>query len=282
MRNFFKALLLPALSFITCVGLVSCSNDDEPEVDTTPGVVNPSNVFTGKLPLSVGGTAITRNAAGFVTEMKTNDGTTVKFKYPETRVPESNEVVMTVDDDGDVTDYILTIGSKGFVTMAHYEHGVPGDKEYEKGDWTIYYDNDGHLVKLHDEYVDYYGREDYTVNLKWKDGNLIETYKDGGWDKYTYQYTSTSYPAAIENKGSLFMFESIYPIEIYQLEWIYYAGMLGQGPKNLAVSSKEIDDEDDSWTEEYVWTLNSNGYPMMFDVKNDDHPGMSTVAFSWN
>lgn len=276
---------MPALLFITCGGLVSCSNDDEPEVDTTPGVVNPTNVFTGKFPVSVGGNHITRNAAGFVTEIKTDYGTTVKFRYPESRASESNEVVMTVDDGGDITDYILTIGSKGFVTKAHYEHGVPGGKEYEKGDWTIYYDNDGHIIKLQDEYVDEQGKEFYTVNLKWKDGNIIETYKDGedgDWDKYTYQYTSKSYSTAIENKGCLFMFESIYPIEIYQLEWIYYAGMLGKGPKNLAVSAMEIDDEGDSETTEFVWTLNSSGYPTMFDVKDDDHPGLSTITFSWN
>ena len=73
------------------------------------------------------------------------------------------------------------------------------------------------------------------------------------------------------------MFEDIYPIEVYDFEWVYYAGMLGKGPKNLAVSA--VDDE--RYTENYVWTLDAKGYPTVFDVEDDDHPGMSTVRFTW-
>ncbi len=56
--------------------------------------------------------------------------------------------------------------------------------------------------------------------------------------------------------------------------------MLGKGPKNLAVASYEDDEKDELC--EFIWTLNQNGYPIMFDVKDDDHPGESTVKFTWN
>lgn len=77
------------------------------------------------------------------------------------------------------------------------------------------------------------------------------------------------------------MFEDIYQIEIYNFEWVYYAGMLGKGPKNLAVSSKGSDEDSDNETTEFVWTLNANGYPTLFDIKDDDQPGLATVRFTW-
>ncbi|MDE6755666.1 MAG: hypothetical protein K2J66_00815 [Muribaculaceae bacterium] len=62
-------------------------------------------------------------------------------------------------------------------------------------------------------------------------------------------------------------------------EWVYYAGMLGNGPKNLAVACSEYDDDE---VTDFIWKLNQNGYPTMFDVKDDDHPGSSTIKFTWD
>lgn len=76
------------------------------------------------------------------------------------------------------------------------------------------------------------------------------------------------------------MFEDIYPIEVYDFEWVYYAGMLGKEPKNLAVACYEYDEDDD--VIDFIWTLNQNGYPIIFDVKDDDLPGTSRVKFTWD
>ncbi len=269
-----------------CTTFYSCSDDnDEPNdgQESIPGVVNPNNVFTGQMPTEISGSKISRNAEGYVNEIVTSDGKVISFEYPEKSRAEqiSNNIIMTVDEDGDKTFYNMTIGRNGFVTKAYVKFKNQGEHEYEEGEWTLSYDNDGHLIKAYHDYADEQGEDDYTITLQWKDGNIIKTYKDNGWDSYSYSYTSASYPSAIKNKGAIFMFESVYPIEVYDLEWVYYAGMLGKGPKDLAVSSSELDDGE-TYTTNYIWTLDQNGYPTVFDVEDDDHPGSSTLRFRWN
>lgn len=270
-----------------CVSVTSCSDgNDEPGGNETSGVVNPSNVFTGQMPKSVAGTTISRNSDGLVTEVKTTDGKNITFEYPSnSRAEEAqNTVIMKVVDDYSVADYTLVIGSNGFVSSAHYKVVTDSyPKESEEGDWTFKYDSDGHLTRADYDYVDEQGHDTYSVTLKWKDGNIVNTFKDDGWDNYTYLYTSATQKSAIENKGALFMFESIYAVEIYDFEWVYYAGMLGKGPKNLAVADYE--DDDDEELMEYIWTLDDNGYPVKFKEKDDDmdedEPNSSVINFSW-
>lgn len=289
MKFHLHKAVLTASVILASAGLAACSNsDDEPAVSEiqTPGVVNPSNVFTGKMPVNVGGTSFVRNAEGLVTEIRTTDGKTITFTYLSysRMAGDDSRVVMAIDYYGDRTVYDLTIGSNGFVSKSYVKMGEPGDHEYEEGEWQFTYDAEGHLLKGIHTYIDYYGAGNYSVNLRWENGNIVKTWKDGeeeDWDSYTYSYTSAEYPTMLENKGALFMFESIYPVEVYEFEWLYYAGMLGKGPRNLAVSRTEVD-EDGSYTEYFTWTLDENGYPTMFDVKDDDHPGESTVRFTWN
>lgn len=272
-----------------CVGFTACSDDNnEPDVfvNPTPGEVNPSNVFKGQMPKSVAGTQIIHNSKGLVTEIKTSDGKTVTFEYPSnTRAEESqNKVMMKIVEDGNVTEYVMTIGENGFVSDAYYKY-MPsyGNHEYEEGDWSFKYDAEGHLTYGYYDHVDEQGSDTYSVTIKWENGNIVNTFKDDGWDNYTHLYTSATQKTAIENKGALFMFESIYPVEIYDFEWVYYAGMLGRGPKNLAVASYEDSDSDE--LSEYEWTLDANGYPVKFKEKDDDldenDPNSSVLKFSW-
>lgn len=282
---------------LACVSLAACSDDkDEPSDDKTPGqeqasaIVKPSNVFTGLMPKSVAGTSIVRNADGLVTEMRTADGTVMTFEYPTTAraSQQNNNVIMRVDEDGDIIDYTLTIGDNGFVSHAYVKVDASTNHNAdEEGEWTFSYDNNGHLTQARHEYVDIYGEEDYTVTLVWAEDNIIKTYKDdhegGEWDSYSYQYTSLKYPTAIENKGALLLFEDIYPIELYNFEWVYYAGMLGKGPKNLAVSCYENEDEDDEvYITNFIWALDQNGYPTEFDIDDDEYNPDMPLKFTWN
>ena len=187
---------------------------------------------------------------------------------------------MTVVGDDWKTEYDMTIGSNGFVSESYVKTTSSSPKDEEEGEWAFSYDAQGHLTNARSRYTDEQGSGKYSVTLQWKDDNIIQTFKaNGSWDNYKYMYTSSDYPTAIENKGAIFMFEEIYPIEVYDFEWVYYAGMLGKGPKNLAVARSEYDDDE---VTDFIWKLNQNGYPTMFDVKDDDHPGSSTVKFTWD
>lgn len=270
------------------VGFTSCSDDnEEPEKDkNTQEIVNPSNVFTGEMPKSIAGSTISRNSENLVTEILTEDGKLITFDYVTlSRASEQiNKVKMTILDDDLKSEYDMTIGDNGFVC----ESGVKitsdsgNKKDEEEGIWSFTYDSEGHLINAKHIYRDIYGDGQYYVTLKWKDNNIIRTFKDDDmWDNYTYQYTSTDYPTPIENKGAIFMFEDIYPIEIYDFEWVYYAGMLGKGPKNLAVSScEDYDNKEEEYVEFFIWTLNQDGYPIKFDNKNEPD-SWSLVKFAW-
>lgn len=285
MEKFLKMRTAALFLAVMCVGFTSCGddNDDPGGGNGTPGVVNPSNVFTGEMPKSVAGATIDRNSEGLVTEIRTADGKVITFDYPpKSRAAEaSDNVKMTVVGDDWKTEYDMTIGSNGFVSESYVKTTANNPNENEEGEWAFTYDGQGHLTNARHRYTDVQGEGKYSVTLQWKDDNIIKTFKSNGdWDNYTYMYTSSDYPTAIENKGAIFMFEDIYPVEVYDFEWVYYAGMLGKGPKNLAVACYEYDDKDELC--EFIWTLNPNGYPTMFDVKDDDHPGESTVKFTWN
>lgn len=287
MNKKIKQNVLIALTVAISCAFFSCSDDnDEPNgsQETTSGLVNPSNVFTGKMPSEINGSKLSHNSDGLVTKISTSDGKVITFEYPVISRADApnNTVIMTVDEDGDKTFYNMVIGDNGFVSSAHVKYqGANDTHEDEEGDWTLNYDNQGHLIKAHHVYTDVQGSDEYSVTIQWNNNNIVKTYKDNGWDCYTYQYTNSKYPKAIENKGALYMFESIYPIEVYDFEWVYYAGMLGKGPQNLAVSHTE-QDEDETYVTNFIWTFDSNGYPTVFDVEDDDHPGDSTIKFNWN
>lgn len=291
MKKVFRTSVAVMLLAAGCVGFTACSDDnDEPtgSENQTPGVVNPSNVFTGLAPKSVAGTTITRNADGLVTEMRIADGKVITFTYPASSrdFNASDNVRMTVVEDDVTTEYDMIIGSNGFVSKSYVKVTSGNSNEDEEGDWAFTYDAEGQLTNARHIYTDVQGEEDYSVTIQWQDGNIIKTFKDSGWDSYTYMYTSSDYPSEIENKGALFMFENIYPVEIYDFEWVYYAGMLGKGPRHLAVACYENEEYDDEEYEQYIeyftWTLDPDGYPTVFDVKDDDHPGSSTVRFTWD
>ena len=66
----FKMMAASMLGVALCLGFTACSDDDENENgeggENTATVVNPSQVFTGGLPKSVSGMAISHNEEGLV------------------------------------------------------------------------------------------------------------------------------------------------------------------------------------------------------------------------
>ena len=66
------------------------------------------------------------------------------------------------------------------------------------------------------------------------------------------------------------LFDKTLGIDMDEMQYAYYAGLLGKATKNLPV--KLVDNEND--TDNFTWTLNSNSYPISF--KRD-----LTVAYSF-
>ena len=78
-------------------------------------------------------------------------------------------------------------------------------------------------------------------------------------------------PSLIENKGCIMFFDGTFGIDMDEMEYAYYAGLLGKATKNLPV--RLVDDE--GRITDFFWTLNSAGYPISFKVDNE------TYSFAW-
>lgn len=68
------------------------------------------------------------------------------------------------------------------------------------------------------------------------------------------------------------LFDQTLGIDMDEMRYAYYAGLLGKATKNLPV--KLVDNE--NYTQNFTWTLNSSGYPISFKRADYD-----TYSFAW-
>ena len=151
----FKMMAASMLGVALCLGFTACSDDDENENgeggENTATVVNPSQVFTGGLPKSVSGMAISHNEEGLVTNITTEDGDKAVFEYfPATTkadVAKDRARITVTDEEGDVTELNLQLNSDGYVEFCNsIDHaGTPDADEFT---WEMEYDTEAHLVVM--------------------------------------------------------------------------------------------------------------------------------------
>ena len=264
------AVLGATMTFTSCG-----SNNDElkGEVVETGTEVNPLRVFTGGMPVSFAGATILKNIKGQVSTIQSEDEmVTFEYKDMSTHASEAQpQVVMTIKHKKSMLTYVcnLYLGKDGFVKYCD-ETKIYKTSGTRKETWDFTYNNDGQLLTM----LRSEGGNKKTT-IKYQDGNIVETattsavYSD---HKHSYKifYTSESALPPIVNKGCLMLFDKTLGIDMDEMQYAYYAGLLGKATKNLPV--KLVDNEND--TDNFTWTLNSNSYPISF--KRD-----LTVAYSF-
>ena len=285
-----------------CLGFIACDDNDENDDSVnTSIVVNPAKVFTGGLPKSVSGMFISQNKDGLVTSITTDEGKKAVFEYfPGTRAEASiNSARITVtDENGDVTELNLQLNSDGYVKYCKsIDHaGTPDADEFT---WEMEYDTEGHLVVMKRSESD-----GEITNITYKDGDVVKTSTryvasgdlngDGIFDsndEWEYSaaidYTTDNITAPIENKGCLMLFDEILDVDMDEMIYAYYGGMLlGTATKHLPLRmhAPYAHDSQGFYFSDYdfKWTLNSNGYPTELIVKR---PGEGTwedrYSFAW-
>lgn len=251
--------------------LTSCSNDND-DTDTPSASVNPKTVFTGGMPKSVAGMTIQTNNKGQVISIKDgNDVVTFQYKEAGTRATAStSDVIMTVGEGKERQVCNLYLNKDGFVKHCdETEYDLDGT---EKETWDFTYNSDGQLLTM----LRSEGGNEKTT-IKYQNGNIVETATVSAKepeesDSYKVYYTSTTTPTPIENKGCIMFFDTTFGIDMDEMKYAYYAGLLGKATKNLPV--KLVDNE--NYTQNFTWTLNSNGYPISFKRADYD-----TYSFAW-
>lgn len=263
---YLSAAVLGATMTFTSCG----SNNDEPkgEVVETGTKVNPLRVFTGGMPVSFGDATILKNIKGQVSTIQSNhEIVTFEYKDMSTHASEAQpQVVMTIKD-GEVTRVCnLYLGKDGFVKHCD-ETKINKGSVTRKETWDFTYNNVGQLLTM------LRGRRNKKTTIKYQDGNIVETTttRAGYSDSYKIFYTSENALSPIVNKGCLMLFDYTLGIDMDEMQYAYYAGLLGKATKNLPI--KLVDNE--NRIDNFTWTLNSNGYPISLRAFPDDY------SFEW-
>lgn len=266
--TFFTVAVLGATMAFTSCG--SDNDDPKGEVVETVTEVNPLKVFTNGMPASFAGAAILKNIKGQVSTIK-SEYETVTFEYKDVATTETApQVIMTIEQSGKSLTHKmicnLYLNKDGFVK--HCDEVMNIEEGEVKETWDFTYNNDGQLLTMLRSEG---GNEKTTV--KYNGGNIVETATVSAGKNSTYNifYTSESVPTPIVNKGCMMLFDQALGIDMDEMKYAYYAGLLGKATKNLPVSL--VDEEGDKNT--FTWTLNAQGYPTLFEYADGKY------AFAW-
>ena len=277
-----RIFTLSAIAFTAfSMALTSCSNTDEPGNDGI--IVEPSsnNVFTAGLPVKANGMSFVTNAKGQVTEIKGGDEK-ITLEYGSfTHYSNASMVYQAVmrirnNDNDEGSNIYIQLDDNGFATYAFQEYLWSGYDKYWFG-----YNQDGQLSYVKRT------EGDETYNLTYTEGNLhsaVKAYPNGPHRTTTrtttFYYVNDEFHKGVANKGCLMLFDA-WDIDLDEMEYAYYAGMLGRPSNNLPMAYHWITDYGDVTSGgtlgTYHWTIANGGLPTSFK----DSYSFDTIIFSW-
>lgn len=253
------------LAVVTSVNFTSCSNDDDDNNNSDSKIiVNPAKVFKAGMPSRVGSMSITCNADGLVTRIS-DDDKVVNFSYISESRASDYDVVMSTQE----FDMYITINKSGF---ANHCKEVMADGETEE--WWFEYNSDGQLNKMRRT-----EGNNETTDILYSGGDIVSVKvrnNDNDGDDNVINYGSSP----IENKGSIMLFDETFGIDMDEMIYAYYAGMLGTATKSLPVSYSYTTYESgiaDTDIESFEWTLNASGLPISLVMR----PSNEKLNFIW-
>lgn len=277
----FKSYFAFLLIIFACISLTACSDDDGPkggDDDNAEEVVNPKQVFENGIPKQVGDMQITTNAQGLVTEIVDGDKTATFIYNDEnsgtkkvaSRAAQDYDVKLLIKNnhgdeyDHGYTTYYIKLNNKGFMTCATEDDGDKTWFEYNT-DWQV------NQVR-YEEKPPYDDNE--TGKVTYANGNIVAMdYYDkngkplpqGDGNHYKFEYGANPIP----NKGGIMLFDECFGFDINELEYVYYAGMMGKGTKNLPTKLIEGEGQSDGWSMNFEWVLNPQGLPIQLRSYED-------------
>lgn len=265
-----------ALAFIataSSVAFVACSDDDNESNDTgtTGSLVNPSNVFTAGVPKQVGSMSVVTDANGLITSMSSReDGVEIEFSYSGASRAESYDVVMRVREEGYTDVCNILLNNDGF---AKYCQEIESDGGIEE--WWFEYNSAGQLSKMRRTEGD-----NEVTQITYENGNItkvVVTSDDSdGNNSYTIKYGAS----LLENKGCLMLFDETFGIDMDEMGYAYFAGLLGKATKNLPVEKRDTKYGDE---DTYSWSFNGAGLPVKLEstYTGDGWTDSQTYEFKW-
>lgn len=287
MKSHFLSFLL-AGAFCFC--LPSCDDEETPQGENSlvnDGKVHPEIVFTGELPKQIGNMKMTYDKNGFLTQIE-EESTNVTYEYLDgSRSDTPKKVVrMTItykDYPADKNVLNLILGENGFVKECfeteYYGNGTP-EEEY----WAFKYDKAGYLIEMKRSE----GGNEITTMTYNKDGDLVSTSmtdEEGSIWKSTINYVSDTVTEPIDNKGCIMCYDITFDVDMDEMNYAFYAGLLGKATSHLPINSTEtfnIGGSQNTQHFTYHWEMNSNGYPIKLTaIEKDNIYGGDEETFQW-
>ena len=285
---------------MTTCGFSSCGGDDDDDLiggnggnggtTTESPEPNPSQVFPAGIPQEANGYSIKTDDAGRVSEISDEYGL-VKFAYGKfsraiaatTEFNAKMEIYDTSYNGNSELEYIiyLQLNKDGFITYALEEYADDEDNEIDE--WRFGYNSDGQINYMFRTEGD--NEENF---LTYADGNVIKNeLKENGKVERTTNvlYTNKTITTPIVNKGGIMEFDDAFELDMDEMVFAYYAGMLGKPTKNLPVGNVDIsyDDNYPTYTGYYGlrWEMNDNGLPTAMYYYEMDADGNITWENSY-
>ncbi|MDE5773029.1 MAG: DUF4595 domain-containing protein [Muribaculaceae bacterium] len=227
-------------------------------------------MFTNGIPQKVGGMNLTVNNDGLVSAL-TDGSVKVTFEYPCLSRANDADVIMHVSVDESDLDRVL------YITLNESGYSKYCKRVYEDDDVDEYwfeYNTDGQLKKIKIQTCEGNG----TVDYSYENGDIVSskmTPADGGTMKISYG----SNP--IKNIGGVMML-GMFGIGDEDMQYAYYAGLLGKATSSLPIRNEEYFDGE-SIVENYTWTINDKGLPTKLTVERIDSEGsdIEDMFFVW-
>ena len=278
MKKLSNFVWLLAIALTATITFTSCGKDKDDPVDKNKVKVNPAKVFVNGMPKVMDGYVFTRDFKGRLSSMynKKEKGL-VTFDYNNNTLGTTDvpNVVMTVTDDDSKTVYKLLLNEAGYVKYCD-------EYEYEKNEiaksktWNLEYNSDNRLVKA----VQSESGFQTTYTLTYKNGDATESstvsQKEGKvTNHYQIFYTSSKVTSPIVNKGCIMFFGGGLGVELDDLEYAYYAGMLGKATKHLPIYNLDTNNDKIS----FEWTINKGGFPTKVVVNKEGN--VKEIPFVW-
>lgn len=263
------------VALLACVGMVSCGDDD------TFIVGKPSNIFSNVSPKTVGKYSIYYDEQGRVSMVTERGEYTFRkaiFDYSPADRDCDVRIDIAEENYGEMICLHVSLNKNGY---AEYVSEIEDNRIDE--DWKFEYNSNGQLIKM----VRSEGGSE-TTTVTYQEGDITKVVQESKFDDCSTSSTIEYGTENIENKGGVMLFDEMLCIDMDEMGFAYFAGLLGKPTSHLPQSNKSINYSSGGYKittyKSFSWSLDANRLPVsvLIEEKYDNTtPYTKTYSFDW-
>lgn len=263
------------VALLACVGMVSCGDDD------TFIVGKPSNIFSNVSPKIVGKYSIYYDEQGRVSMVTERGEYTFRkaiFDYSPADRDCDVRIDIAEENYGEMICLHVSLNKNGY---AEYVSEIEDNRIDE--DWKFEYNSNGQLIKM----VRSEGGSE-TTTVTYQEGDITKVVQESKFDDCSTSSTIEYGTEKIENKGGVMLFDEMLCIDMDEMGFAYFAGLLGKPTSHLPQSNKSINYSSGGYKittyKSFSWSLDANRLPVsvLIEEKYDNTtPYTKNYSFDW-